>query len=72
MALGVGSAKQMGLLPCGILARRARVEPRSHQATLSKNRRTDLPWVPDFQPQSSPPATHTQGHTLTTRPGSEA
>lgn len=37
MALGVGSAKQMGLLSYRILVRGVRVELRSLQVTLSKN-----------------------------------
>ena len=45
MALGVGSAKQTGLLSYRILVRGVRVELRSLQVTLSKNRTADLPWV---------------------------
>lgn len=55
MALGVGSAKQMGLLSYRILVRGVRVELRSLQVTLSKNRTADLPWVPSLQPQPLPP-----------------
>lgn len=69
---GMGSAKQMGLLSCGILARRGRVELRSLQVTLPKKRRAELPWALSLQPLPFPPPTRTNGHTLRTRPGSEA
>ena len=69
MALGVGSAKQTGLLSYRILVRGVRVELRSLQVTLSKNRTADLPWVPSLQPQPLPPPTYTYRHTLRTSPG---
>lgn len=58
MALGMGSAKQWGLLPCRILARRVKVEPRSFQVTIPQTRKADLPLVLSFQPQPSSPSTH--------------
>lgn len=69
MALGVASAKQMGLLSYRILVRGVRVELRSLQVTLSKNQTAELPWVPSLQPQPLPSPTYTYRHTLRTSPG---
>lgn len=72
MALGVGLAKQMGLLTLDPGQKGGGEELGSLQVTLPRNRKADLPWALSLQPQPFHPPTHTYGHTFKTKPSSEA